>query len=43
MLVVIPTLTVNDPDVSLAIGARMIHNLAVKMLPIHQFMQLVYN
>ncbi len=30
MLIVIPTLTVNDPDVSLAIGARMIHNLAVK-------------
>ncbi len=30
MLVIIPTLTVNDPDVSLAIGARMIHNLAVK-------------
>ncbi len=30
MLVIIPTLTVNDPDVSLAVSARMVHDLAVK-------------
>ncbi len=29
MLIIIPTLTVNDPDASLAVGARMIHDLAV--------------
>lgn len=27
MLVVIPSLTVNDPDVSLSLGAQMLHNL----------------
>jgi hypothetical protein len=29
MLIIIPTLTVNDPDVSLSLGSRMIHDLAV--------------
>lgn len=29
MLIIIPTLTVNDPDVSLSLGARMVHDLAV--------------
>jgi hypothetical protein len=29
MLIIIPTLTVNDPDVSHSLTARLVHNLAV--------------